>query len=259
MRQFPVPSVIFLILVVVVIGGGFVYWSSGADDGTSTPAPRAEAAAVTEAPAMPSATLADAVPVATETARVISTHPPAENEPELAPPTSTAPAPDSSLESINIPLPTAAGPTEIPSLSSTNVPTPTEVAPAQNAPMYSADVPLDTQMEIPAGTEGEEPEVPIVPIAPVREDNLGGYPGAQIPAGPVNSSELYVAHGDIYGMGQCFVHVFRAGDQVAGLAQSNWRLLRISGGAPEQREELVRQIQLDAASDPSAGGSCPFG
>ena len=151
---------------------------------------------------------------------------------------------------------------------------------AEVASMYATDVPVDTAVELPAETSsidigggaadmpadtslidlpGEATELPIVMISSVRQEDLGLFPNVQMPAGPVGPNELYVAHGDIYGTGQCYVHVFRPGDQVAGLSAATWRLVRISDGVPDQREELVQGIQTEAALDSPAGGSCPFG
>jgi hypothetical protein len=146
--------------------------------------------------------------------------------------------------------------------------------------MYSTGVPDDTAVELPADSSsidaegeavdlpadtslidlpGEATELPIVMVSAVRQEDLGLFPNVQMPGGPVGPNELYVAHGDIYGTGQCYVHVFRPGDQVAGLSAATWRLVRISDGVPDQREELVQRIQTEAASDPPAGGTCPFG
>ncbi len=230
MRKAPYGITFAFLLLLVIIAGSVLYISRSAGEGgaVSTPSFNVDVAVATDAFPTPSSlpTLVDAIPIVTETARVVTGHTPAETEvdsPPAPPPVATA----------------------VPSLYSTE------------APVGAAgDMPADT---LPVEPPEEQEEVPIVMIDPVRQQDLGTYPNVQIPAEAVGSRELYVAHGDIYGTGQCFVHVFRPGDRVTGLAPATWRLVRISSGAPEQREDLVQRIQLAAAWDPAAGGSCPFG
>ncbi len=219
---------------------------TAAEQPPPTPLPTvAEASSLSSAEELlptPLPTLAEAVMVVTETPRVLSTVTPANVEAE---PTPTA-------------LPTLV---EVASMYSTGIPDDTAVElPADSSSIdvggEAADMQADTSLiDLP----GEATELPIVMISSVNQEDLGLFPNVQMPAGPVGPNELYVAHGDIYGTGQCYVHVFRPGDQVAGLSAATWRLVRISDGVPGQREELVQRIQTEAASDPPAGGSCPLG
>ncbi len=235
MRKAPCGITFAFLLLVVIIGGPVLYISRSAGEGgaAATLSPDAGVAAADAFPTpSPLPTLVDAIPIATETPRLVTEPPSAEIE--------TDPAP-----------------AEVVSLSSTE-------APAEVPSLFSTEAPVESggampPAAFPAGPPEEDEDVPIVMIDPVRQEDMGAYPNVRIPAEPVGSSELYVAHGDIYGTGRCFVHVFRPGDRVTGLAAATWRLVRISSGAPEQREDLVQRIQLAAEWDPAAGGSCPFG
>ena len=226
-RKAPLGIALLGFIVAIPIVVYLFLHSLGKDDAVSTPTPDVEVAVTVDSlpTPLPLPTLIQTVPIATETPRVVASHTPAEigADPPVAP------------------LPTL---TQVFLWYATEAPVVT-----------AADMPADMSLiELP----GDEENVPIVMIDPVRQEDLGAYPNVQIPTGVVGSSELYVAHGDIYGTGRCFVHVFRPGDRVTGLSSATWRLVRISSGAPEQREDLVQQIQLAAAWDPAAGGSCPF-
>jgi hypothetical protein len=280
-RRFPYPIALFVIVVVLALGGAFFYFRSGGSDADSTPVSDGDAAAaITAVPPASLPTMAEAVPIATETARVLSTVAPAATNADPTPAASTTVAEGGSL-STNAELPPTPLPTlvdavtivtETPRVLATFTPAAPAVALAPTAlptlvevsSMYSADAPVDTPIDIPADTSlidlpGEATELPIVMISPVRQEDLGAAPNVQMPPGPVAANELYVAYGNIYGTGQCAVHVFQPGELLTGLSTAPWRLVRISGGIPDQREALVQNIQAEAAADPSAGGSCPFG
>jgi hypothetical protein len=288
-RRFPYLIVVFGVAILLVLGVAFFSFRPGGGDAGSTPATDVEAAAaITEAPPVSLSTMAEAIPIVTETPRLVSTAPAAESGGE--PP--AAALPTVAEEPPPTPLPTLPEAvivvTETPRVLSTPTPSDFQTQPTPAAlptlvevsSMYSTGVPDDTAVELPADSSsidaegeavdlpadtslidlpGEATELPIVMVSAVRQEDLGLFPNVQMPGGPVGPNELYVAHGDIYGTGQCYVHVFRPGDQVAGLSAATWRLVRISDGVPDQREELVQRIQTEAASDPPAGGTCPFG
>lgn len=280
-RRFPYLIVVFVLSIVLLAGGAFVYFRPGDSDAVSTPSTDVQAAAVgADAPPPQAPTLAEAVPISTETPRIVSTVPPADTGGAPAAEPVVTPTQDALVSTAGESPPTAlpalveAVPilTETPRVLSTftpadmgadSLPAPLPTV-AQVVPMYSTGVPADTGAASQADTSlidlpGEPTELPIVMVAAVVQEDLGLFPNVQMPGGPVGPNELYVAHGDIYGTGRCYVHVFRTGEAVTGLSAAAWRLVRISAGVPDQREELVQRIQNEAASDPSAGGSCPFG
>jgi hypothetical protein len=96
------------------------------------------------------------------------------------------------------------------------------------------------------------------PLQPSREIGLNTYQGLQLPLpAPAGPCELYLAHGDLLANGTCHVQVFSPGELISGLSSSTWKLVLVSGGTDEQRQQEAARIQAGAAQ--AAGGQCPFG